>query len=392
MSRDEQFDEPLSDERPSRLPTPEMRVDAAHVRADERPAAEQRVEQIAPQAAPVECTGHVTAQQARLQAAQLASHLQRQQSTVDHRESELNARVAAMENQIRAARLWLDERHAELAAQTALLDRRERELAEREEEPSGDFNAGFRRAPAAAGRQGAEGADSLEAFRDNLQRAESLLLGQQAELERERRQSADSRAAFADAMHREREKLAGERKRFVAEQNRSRQELDRQADELAARHAALERMRADVARAHQEALELRLATEELWARLCGTMAPAALAQSLAQTRLKLAEEQRLARSQLAAERAEVQALAGRVAEQHDKLVDERKEIQSWVKGRHEELERYAGLLSAREREMADQRAAFEEKADTWQSERFRIEQEIRQLLRQAGGAQSVAAA
>ena len=41
--------------------------------------------------------------------------------------------------------------------------------------------------------------------------------------------------------------------------DRMRQELKRQADELASRQNTLERMRADVARSQQEALEIRLA-------------------------------------------------------------------------------------------------------------------------------------
>ena len=396
MSQGEYPHEPSSDERPAPPQTPETRVDAAHVRADEPLAAGQRVEPVHAKAAPVECTAGVTAQHVRLQAAQLASHLQRQQSAVDHRESELNARLAAMENQIRAARLWLDERRAEFAAQAAELDRRERELERRAEDSSG----GTRSTSVSPGRERAHfvkgesphAADSLETYRDNLERAEALLSGQQAELERERRELADARAAFADAMQTQREKLDDERRRRAALDDRNCQELERQSDELAARQAALERMRGDMARAQREALELRLATEELWSRLCGQMAPAALAQSLARTRLKLAEEQRLARSELAAERAEVQTLAGQVARQHDKLVAEREEIQAWVKVRHEELERHAGLLSAREREMDRQRAAFEEKAAAWRSERARLEQEIRRLLRKANREASVAAA
>ena len=68
------------------------------------------------------------------QAAQLATHLQKQQASIDHRESELNARNAAIENQVRGARLWLSERHTELSQRQAELDRREKELAQREAE------------------------------------------------------------------------------------------------------------------------------------------------------------------------------------------------------------------------------------------------------------------
>jgi hypothetical protein len=219
-----------------------------------------------------------------------------------------------------------------------------------------------------------------------------LLTAGQAELERQRQLLLDERASLAQTIQAERRRLADEQTRATAEHERAAQDLKRQTEELAARQAALVRMQADVQRAQQDALETRLATEELWARLCGTMAPAALAQSLAQTRLQLAEQQRLERAELTAERAEMQALAAQLAQQHDKLVAARAEVQAWVQARREELQKLAGLLVERERQLDAQRAADERKMAEWQNERYRLEQELRRLLRQANGLPSVAAA
>ncbi len=55
-------------------------------------------------------------EQVQTQAAQLAEHLQRQRDNLDRREAELNARSAAVDNQVRGARLWLDQREAEMEA------------------------------------------------------------------------------------------------------------------------------------------------------------------------------------------------------------------------------------------------------------------------------------
>ncbi|MEX0979117.1 MAG: hypothetical protein WDZ48_09710, partial [Pirellulales bacterium] len=231
MSLDEPFDELLFAEPTSRLLPPATRVDRAHVRADELVPAELVAEPIASGAVPPECAPVITAHQVRLQAAQLATHLQRQQSAVDHRESELNARMAAMENQIRSARLWLDERHAEIAAQKADLERRERELADgaaaRGERPvasqtAHDKNHLDERAAeldrreaeleavaarlasrlqlAAKNEEIEQAVESLDTYREKLERAEAILSGQQNEVERERRQLADSRTTFAEAM------------------------------------------------------------------------------------------------------------------------------------------------------------------------------------------------
>jgi hypothetical protein len=414
------LDESPFAEPPSRAASSQTRVDRAHVRDAEVPTPVEPLSAI--EAAEHAMAEAVTAHQVRLQAAQLASHLERQQSAVDHRESELNARAAAVENEIRSARLWLDERHAELAEHKAELDRRERALAAREAEaaleqvpallgPGSQAQAdraaeldrreaeleqlaarlGDRFEAAELHEHGQHRSQQLEAYRQNLERAELLLAGQQAEVERQRHELAGERAALAQSIEAERRRLADEQARSSAQQQRVAQDLARQSEELAARQAALVRMQADVQRAQQEALETRLATEELWARLCGTMAPAALAQSLAQIRLKLAEQQRQERAELTAERSELQALAGQLARQHEKLVAAREEAQGWVQARREELQKLAALLVERERQLDARRIADEQRMAEWQNERYRLEQELRRLLRQAGGPANVAA-
>ena len=375
------------------------------------------------QVAAVESTPGVTAGQVRLQASQLAAHLQRQQAALDHRESELNARVAAMENQIRAARLWIDERQSELS-------QREAEIARREDRqvPAGgdvaestDHKAGPRRAggevalderaaeldrreaelAAAAERLGRRfgstdetsgTAASLDSYRNNLERAEKLLTDQQADWEKKLRELAEQRVAFTRYVETERGKIAEERRQSGATLDTQLRELKRQETELNSRLAALETMRADVTRSQQEALELRLATEELWSRLSGTQEPAALMQSLGQIRLRLAEEFRLAKSELAAERNEIKQLAEQVAEQHQKTASRRGETQAWLNARLRELEHYAGRLASRERQLDEQRSALQTEKAQWQGERFRLEQEIRRLLRQGGAPRSASAA
>ncbi|HTU25682.1 MAG TPA: hypothetical protein VMF30_09810, partial [Pirellulales bacterium] len=55
-----------------------------------------------------------TFEQIQSHAAQLATQLGKQQASLDHREAEVNARAAAVENQVRAGRLWLLEKLAEI--------------------------------------------------------------------------------------------------------------------------------------------------------------------------------------------------------------------------------------------------------------------------------------
>jgi DNA repair exonuclease SbcCD ATPase subunit len=318
MSQTEQARDHAGDAPPPRATPAGTRVDTAHLRAGDVGVVE------ALSAPPVESAAAEIVQQVRSQAAQLAAHLQRQQAAIDHREAELNARNAAFENQVRSARLWLNERQGELAERQDELDRQEKDVAKREAEvvfqakpvrtqksdgyPVASEAADFadrsteldrrqaeldalaqRLADRLAHAEKVEDTEqvlrTLEKRRENLDRAEKLLSNEQAELERQRQQFAEERATFAEQTQTDRQHLAQEQQRAIAAHDKAGHELKRQSDEMAARQTVLERMRADLARSQQESLEIRLATEELWARLSGTKAPAALTQSLAQIRL-----------------------------------------------------------------------------------------------------------
>jgi hypothetical protein len=131
---------------------------------------------------------------------------------------------------------------------------------------------------------------ALESRRANLEAAENLLSREQNELAEQRRQVAVERGQLQEAVQADRRKLEAERRDAEAELAQREKAWQERHDALEARATALEQLRGDVAKAQEETLEMRLATEELWARLCGTMAPAALTQSIAQVRRRLAEQ------------------------------------------------------------------------------------------------------
>ncbi len=151
-------------------------------------------------------------------------------------------------------------------------------------------------------------------------------------------------------------------------------------------------MRDEVAHGQREALEVRLATEELWSRLCEKLPTAALTQSLTQMRLKIADEQRLAKAELKTERAELQKLATRLTEQCGQLTQQRADVQAWVAEHRRELEKHAGHLAERERQLDHEMARSQQQSRRWQSERFQLQQEIRRLLRQPATASTASAA
>ena len=393
------------------------RVDPAHLPAHEEHPRPQAAEAADAPLSESPSPASNTPEQIRLQAAQLGALLEKQRSSVDHREAELNARHAAMENQVRAARLWLTEQHLDLTERRAEIERRERMLSEREargseletstaagELPPRDaaelanrqteLDRRSAELDALAGRlaeqlAAAKSAEEVEqAHRavqlkaQNLERAEQLLAIERADLDHQRRALDLDRANFAAESEAQRQRQRDDTARLAKEHDLAARDLARQSDELAARQLVLEQMRSDMTRSQQEVLEIRLATEELWTRLCGTMAPAALTQSLAKIRLQLAEQHRLVRGELAQQKSEIQALSARLAEQHRKLAQRREDVEAWVNARQQQLSEQAGLLVVQEQRVAAERSEMRRKLEAWDSERFGLKQEIRRLLRE----------
>ncbi len=165
----------------------------------------------------------------------------------------------------------------------------------------------------------------------------------------------------------------------------------RRRDELDAHRTAIEQLRGEVSATQRETLELRLATEEIWARLCGTMAPAALTQSLGQLRLKLSDQNRLALAEIQEKRAEMQLFAATLSEQHDKLVAQRQQLQQWLTRRTAEIEQQAAVLVAREQQLDRQESDTQRLLAEHQEERRGHQQEIRRLLRQLRHSEPAAA-
>jgi chromosome segregation ATPase len=410
----------------------------------------------------------IVLEQVRSQASQLATHLRKQQASIDHREAELNARFSAFDNQVRGARLWLTERQQDIAVQQAALETQRQAVAAREkqmaaaagssdgaqyaalaelrqltldleardnaliarlaelnkagtqqaqsfetcrnelaearralEERHEELDARRREfdrrqaardeelrqaaAEIALGRQARqlqEATDKLQAREQHLDDAERMLTEQQAQIDDERLWLEDERASLGREVHAERRKLADDRREADGELEKERQKLRRRQEDLEARQTALQQLRSDLAHTQRDTLEMRLATEELWARLCGAMAPAALTQSLSELRLKLADQQRLALEELATQRADFEELSKRVSTQHAALIEQKRELQSWIKRREEEIQQQAARLAGRERTLDEQESEFKRHATEWKKERQGYEREIRRLLGQ----------
>ena len=139
-------------------------------------------------------------------------------------------------------------------------------------------------------------------------------------------------------------------------------------------------------RMHRETLELRLATEELWLKLSGGAAPAALTRSMSRIRNRLADQYRLANDELIKRQEELENVRDQLVEQYRRLAEQRQKFQHGMAAGQEESRRQASEMTAREQALLEQQTRFEEQSQQWQIERIQYEQEIRclrlQLARQ----------
>ena len=307
--------------------------------------------------------------QVQHQAAQLAEHLRGRENELDRREAELNARAAQLERDASTARLWLSERMAELDETPKPS---EAEVAQREES--------LRRTAATLAQRSRE-LDATE-MRLDAQQAEITTLHEQviADGRRQEEETRNQRLRL-DKAHAEQTVALEEKRR----------DLERRAVQLDQSQAALVQLRGELDHMHRETLEIRLATEELWAELSGEVPPATLTRSLGRIRGQLAEHYRLANAELHSQKMELDGLRENLAQQHEKLIRQKSQFDAWVASCREEVERQSARLVGRSDELDQEAARLREQSRIWQAQRLANEQELRRLRRRlTAGAEAAA--
>jgi len=344
-------------------------------------------------------------QQVQTQAAQLAERLQLQQKELDQREAELNARLAAVENQVRSARLWAEQQHealndreaqvatqeqlvgqrlAELgivvddhsitAVESALVERAS-ELARREAQVAADHAALDQ-----TRKQFEQQATQLDVRRRYLDKTESLLSNEQQSLGEVRRQCDADLAQLQQQRVHLRDQYATRQARMEAEYRRRYRDLEQRSTDLEKREIALEKLRDALSESQREVLEIRLATEELCSELSVRTSPSVLERSITRIRARLADHYSLARTELEQRHEELEQIGRRVFEQHQKLQQQKEDLTLWVRRREGDLDQQAARIVARERELDRRKSRCEEQRLQWQEERVNYQREIRQLF------------
>jgi septal ring factor EnvC (AmiA/AmiB activator) len=215
-------------------------------------------------------------------------------------------------------------------------------------------------------------------YRD-LEEAERQTAVAQGEIRRLQEQLLDERQKHREEVRAQRQQMAAEQRQAIAEMEKKRDAIDKRADQVDQCRAALTHLRDELQQVHRETLEVRLATEELWAQLSGAAPPAALTRSLGRIRTQLADQYRQANAELLERKKELESIRDQLAGQYEKLVEQRRQFEQWAVGRRQEAEQQAARLIAREQELEDAETRFNELSRQWELDRREYEQEIRRL-------------
>jgi hypothetical protein len=349
------------------------RVDMAHSLGSAPPSTAEGKEPLAPRAlSPGESSavpGGDLLARLRSQGRQLARLLHERQQDLDRRESQQNAQAAELDGQLRAARLWLTERHQELSEREATFKEQERRLSVRERElnvlaaadeevRAKEESALHKRSAELTQRQAA-----LDRLNERLERQAEAQQTAQRELESLREQEHNARA-------RARQKLDNDRRASLDTIRQALAHLERRRAAIEIAAEATERRRAQLTSlAQRPSPDQRKRAREL----------TEIAEGLAQ------REQHLTQAEQLQLRAETELAAVRHAleqERHELAEQARIERRKLV-----ECQRATAAETTAKRELLERR---NEQLDQRQASLERMRDELMQLQRESLEARLVA--
>jgi len=215
-----------------------------------------------------------------------------------------------------------------------------------------------------------------------LDRSESVFAEHLRQLEEDHRRLETERARLLQLNEDlQRARLARE-KADNEDACRAKQKVQQRTEQLNERQSAVEQLHAEVTRIHGETLEMRLLTEQLWAKLSGKSTPAETTKTMAVLRDRLDDHYRLTHQAIEKKLQKTRDLAGRLNTHQEQLMSQRKKLQQWVNRRQKELEEQAIALGAREQQFEQQRWAYLDQQEQWKEERRQFQQQIRELTLQ----------
>lgn len=263
--------------------------------------------------------GSHAGEQIRTQASQLAGHLRAKQQQIDHREAQLNARIAQLEREVRTSRLWCAEREH-------LFIERERELEQEIFELQQEIKA-FTASEVSAYAE-------LDEHRAELREREADLAAREHRLCAGQMQVAEEAASLRVAI----ERLTSERAEHERQATASAQQLELRETQFAEQQ---QRLLANLAR-HRDALDQQ--REELGGRSRQEVADV----------LALLDEQT---TTLQDERLDFEAQRDTAKEE---LLHEREQFEERKRATEQDLARLRDKLNVRQASVDQRRASLEQ--------------------------------
>lgn len=207
----------------------------------------------------------------------------------------------------------------------------------------------------------------LEQRRSELELAAKWIEQRQASLENQASSAAPRPARAEDAPS----PPPLDAERLIAEQRE--RDLLRQE-----RH--LLQLQAQLREAQRETLEMRLATEELWARMTPEVPSAALQQALAEHRLRLTDVYRLALVDLRHERQSLDQMHATLGEQEETIAHQRRELEDWQHRRQAEFDAKTAELAAQASQLQLWQDRLEHQQEQAKRSELHFREEIQRLI------------
>jgi hypothetical protein len=226
-----------------------------------------------------------------------------------------------------------------------------------------------------------EAVEQFTARQKYLDDAEAMLANGLADLEVQQQQLKMQRQHTESQLRELRTQLADRQQELELQWQQRQEAVARRNEQLNSREAGIEQTRREVSATHREALELRLATEELWVKFSNIAPAPALTTELGRIRRRLAESYCLERNAAIQEKQQLAAAHKRLADQYVKLNAEKKELHDWVTRREQDIEQQAARLVAREQELNLQDIEHAEMLQQWEGDRRNYEEKIRSLTK-----------
>jgi chromosome segregation ATPase len=157
----------------------------------------------------------------------------------------------------------------------------------------------------------------------NLGKARRWLSEREADVEQLRQRWIEERRKAEAELEVARQRLDQEHRRDWTELQEKRRVLEQRAEQVDRASVAIQQVHEEVARAHRETLQVRLANEELLAQVASQVPADAQQRMLREIRLKLSDEYRRASDELTRKRQELLAVRRDLSAQHRKVSQER---------------------------------------------------------------------